>query len=73
MTLDEAETGDVLRVVRLSAESSLAGRLRALGMNEGARITVIFVPRRRRLVYVRTASATAVVGRAAARLIGVEK
>ena len=71
-TLDMVKKGARFCVVRLDAERSLADRLRALGLGEGARAELVKVSCFKKVYYVRTASATTALGADVARRIGVE-
>lgn len=69
--LSDLQRGARTIVCTLHAGDALARRLRALGMGEGAQITLLRVSARRRVFYVRTGSTVIALGAETADMIGV--
>lgn len=69
--LSDLQRGSRAIVCTLCAGEALARRLRALGLEEGARIMLLHVSARRRVFYVRTGSTVVALGAETADMIGV--
>lgn len=70
-TIRELARGARVQIVSLGTEGTLAERLRALGLGEGARIVLLQVSARKRVYYVRTGSTVVALGAETAGMIGV--
>lgn len=70
-TIRELARGARVQIVSLGTERTLAERLRALGLGEGASIVLLQVSARKRVYYVRTGSTVVALGAETAGMIGV--